>query len=240
MLAKPSLESLKRSLAHAQEAGLTVEVLAVLDQSDSTTREIVARHGDPSFRIIETDFGDPGLARNQAVAYAQGAYVAFLDADDLWGVSWLTKAVTTARTRPEPVIWHPEICLYFGANRYIFRHIDMEESGFNAVGLVVENYWTALSFGARDLYANNPYPSTDLKAGFGFEDWAWNMQTISRGILHKIVPGTGHIIRRRERSVSRATVEAKAVPYPTPYLQNYLSKQRNEAPETHEIPASDT
>lgn len=229
MLAKPSLESLKRSAAHARGAGLTVEVLAILDRPDCMTRDMVARHGAPGLRTIETDFGDPGLARNHAVTCAEGTYVAFLDADDLWGVNWLTKAVATARARPGSVIWHPEICVYFGAARHIFCHIDMEEPGFNAAGLVVENYWTALSFGLRDLYEDNPYPGTDLEAGFGFEDWAWNMQTISRGILHKIVPGTGHVIRRRERSVSHTTVDAKAVPRPTPYLQNYLRRRRKEA-----------
>jgi glycosyltransferase involved in cell wall biosynthesis len=237
MLAKPSLESLKRSVAHARGAGLTVEIITLLDRCDAITRDMVARHSEPGFRVIKTDFGDPGLARNHAVASAEGTYIAFLDADDLWGVNWLTKAVAAARTWSQPVIWHPEICVYFGAARYIFRHIDMEEPRFSATGLLIENYWTALSFGAREIYADNPYPGTDLTAGFGFEDWAWNMQTISRGILHKIVPGTGHVIRRRERSVSRATVDAKAVPRPTPYLQAYLHRQRREkeASEAHPV-----
>lgn len=226
MLIKPSLESLKRSSAHLQAAGLTIEILAVLDRSDPITREMIVRYGTPDFRTIETDFGDLGLARNHAVACAQGTYIAFLDADDLWGMNWLTKAVAHARACPDPVIWHPEISIYFGADQHIFRHIDMEEPDFSATGLMMENYWTALSFGAHELYAANPYPSTDLTAGFGFEDWSWNMQTISRGILHKIVPGTGHVIRRRARSLSRATIDARAVPRPTHYLENYLRRRK--------------
>lgn len=228
MLAKPSLESLKRSVAHVEGANLTVEVIVVLDRSDPITREIVANHGSSGFRTIATDFGDPGHARNHAVRSAEGDYLAFLDADDLWGVDWLAKAVAAARMRQDQVIWHPEVCVYFGAARHVFRHIDMEEPNFSAAGLVIENYWTSLSFGARELYVENPYPGTDLNAGFGFEDWAWNMQTISRGIIHKIVPETGHVIRRRVQSVSQESVGAQAVPRPTPYLRNYLRLRQRE------------
>ena len=70
----------------------------------------------------------------------------------------------------------------------------MEEASFRAAGLAIENYWTALSFAAREIYLHHRYPSTDLELGFGFEDWAWNMETIDAGVLHKIVPGTGHVI----------------------------------------------
>lgn len=232
MLAKPSLESLKRSVVHAERAMLAVEVIIVLDRSEPLTREVISSHGSSSFLTIETDLGDPGKARNHAIAMAAGDYIAFLDADDLWGVGWLTKAVAAARVRKDAVIWHPEICVYFGAARHVFRHIDMEEPGFSAAGLMVENYWTSLSFGAREIYAENLYPETDLEAGFGFEDWAWNMQTISRGILHKVVTGTGHVIRRRVQSVSTEAVAAQAVPRPTSYLKNYLRSRQSGAKST--------
>lgn len=229
MLAKPSLESLKRSAARAESSGYGIEIIVVLDRADAVTREVVHRHVSPGTRIIETDFGDPGMARNRAVAAARGRYVGFLDADDLWGVNWLESAATLATTRPDSVIWHPEICAYFGAARHVFRHIDMETEDFSLTGLMIENYWTALSFASRQVYMENPYPETDLVAGFGFEDWTWNMQTISRGIVHKIVPGTGHVIRRRPHSVSRETIDAQAVPRPTAYIRTYLHNRQRTA-----------
>lgn len=226
MLAKPSLQSLSRSIADAETAAISVETIIVLDRADQLTREVVHQHAGPEAKIIETSFGDPGKARNRAVEEAKGRYLAFLDADDLWGVNWLSEAARHADGRTDPVIWHPEVCAYFGGAKHLFRHIDMEDEDFRPSGLMIENYWTMLSFGDRRLYLENPYPETDLKAGFGFEDWGWNMNTISRGIIHKIVPGTGHAIRRRPHSVSANTVNAQAVPAPSHYIRSLVQKSR--------------
>lgn len=225
LIAKPSLESLKRNVKLAQRSGYGVEVIIVLDRADRLTREVVESESWKDVRVMESDFGDPGKARNFAVEAAQGKYVAFLDADDLWGEDWLESAAMMADSREDPVIWHPEICIYFGAAKHIFCHIDMEEATFKPSGLAIENYWTALSFADREIYLRNPYPATDLKSGFGFEDWAWNMETISRGVIHKIVPGTGHIIRRKTESVSVSTVRHKGTTRPNSYIINLIEEK---------------
>ncbi len=222
LLAKPSLESLKRCVAHAEHAGFSTETIAILDRPDSVTRALIRQYAPNGIESVEVDFGDPGMARNHAIDIANGRYAAFLDADDLWGSNWLTMAAQAAESCREPVIWHPEVCVYFGADHHIFHHIDMEDPLFSPATLAIENYWTALSFGARDIYASNRYPDTDLTAGFGFEDWAWNMNTVAKGILHKTVAGTGHVIRRKMQSVSRDTLGVRGVPRPSPYLVQYL------------------
>lgn len=225
MIAKPSMESLKRSIAHAERAGHTIEVHIVLDRADSTTAEVISNAKLSHHYIHETNFGDLGMARNFAVSNASGEYIALLDADDLWGVDWLTKAIAAARSRNDNVIWHPEISVYFGAAKHIFRHIDMESQDFDPLSLFLENHWTSLSFSTREIYMNNPYPTTDLRAGFGFEDWAWNLQTTSGGILHKTVAGTGHVIRRKPISLAQQTVVAQAVTRPNDYL-SWIIKNR--------------
>lgn len=224
LLAKASIESLKRNVVQARKSGLEVEVLVILDRADEITRKVIKLTCDDDFRLIETNFGDAGNARNFAVESARGEYIAFLDADDLWGDNWLVHAAKIATQREDEVIWHPEVCIYFGTTKHLFVHIDMEDSSFNSLGLAVENYWTSLSFGARAIYLKNPYPATDLSSGFGFEDWAWNMETITRGVIHKIVLDTGHIIRRKEDSVSTATVRARGIVRPNNYIRNIITR----------------
>lgn len=231
MIAKPTMESLKNSVSYAKGCGYTVEVLIVLDRSDSETRDVVSLCGERNFRVIDTDFGDLGQARNFAIQLAKGKFIALLDADDLWGAGWLAKAASAASNRSDNVVWHPEISAYFGAEHHVFRHFDMEHADFNPCGLLISNYWTSLSFGNREIYLENPYPHTDLTTGFGFEDWSWNMETIANGVLHKIVPATSHAIRRKVTSLSKDTIAAQAVPRPNNFfnwLLSYKSKRHRQ------------
>lgn len=218
MTAVPSMESLKRTISHAEESGHAVEVIIVLDKADPITTAVIEETKLPHHKVYHTEFGDLGLARNFAISRAHGEFIALLDADDLWGVDWLKKAIASACRRTDKVVWHPAINIYFGAAKHIFAHVDMEDSDFEYTGLLIENYWTSLSFARREIYLETPYPKTDLKAGIGFEDWSWNMETICRGAVHKVVPGTGHVIRRKTFSLAQQTSVARAVPKPNDYL----------------------
>ncbi len=210
----------------AARAGHDVEIIAVLDRADELTATVVADLLPGDAKIIDTDFGDLGEARNAAAEAARGRYVGFLDADDLWCPDWLEASAAAAEAREDPVVWHPEVSVFFGGAKHILHHVDMEGPEFKPATLVLHNYWTALSFAARQLYLDHPYPRTDLDAGFGFEDWAWNLLTASHGVLHKIVPGTGHVIRRKlSDSLGQSTVRAQAVPRPNDYMIDYIRRR---------------
>ncbi len=59
------------------------EVLVVDDGSDDRTLEILESYGS-RIRTFRVPHGGPELARNRALAYTCGEYLAFLDADDLF------------------------------------------------------------------------------------------------------------------------------------------------------------
>ena len=212
VLAHASLESMRRTRDTAEAAGLRVEILVIADCPDQPTLDYFVDATD--VRLIQTAVDDLGLARNVGVSEAQGAFVAFLEGDDLWGPAWLLSAHNAARSDRRGVVWHPEANLYFGPNQegWWLMHPEMEEAEGDWVTLGMRNHWTALSFGEAAVYRKVPYRRTDLATGFGYEDWSWNSEVVAQGYLHRPVPGTIHMIRVRDMSLLRRTIGAGALP----------------------------
>lgn len=224
LLAHASLNSLSRSADVAAAAGLRVEMLAVLDKPNALTLQIFEEYASrrEDLRIVRVEHGDLGYARNSAADEANGKWIGFLDADDIWCTDWLVAAHKAAEADPRNVAWHPEVNVCFGATPNIFLHVDMEDPSFHVAQLAFTNAWTSLVFTSRDFLRSVPYTGTDFKNHIGYEDWGWNISVVNSGGLHKIVPNTSHAIRTRHTSLVKQTTAAGCIPRPSDLFRNAI------------------
>jgi len=155
-----------------------------------------------------------GLSRNYAVEQSRGKYVSFIDGDDLWCKTWISNSFQMASSRT-PSVLHPEYNIYFGSSDpHVLHHVDMDDGDYLEEAISRENYWTALAFSERSIYEKYLYRNNEINAGFGYEDWTWNVATINGGIKHHVVKGTCHFIRRTAGSSSllNLTNSSSAIP----------------------------
>lgn len=202
--ALPSIISAWRSIEAARAVGLNCELLLVLDSADEATITVADRWGRRGAIALHVQNEDLGASRNSATEVAEGEWVAFLDADDLWGEDWLTRAHSAATqagpVRAEIEVWHPAVNIIFGDHHSLLHHIESTDPKFSFARFRLHNAWTALSFVHRSTLLTVPYPSNNLADGFGFEDWSWNEEILRRGGRHLVVPETCHFIQRTTSS----------------------------------------
>ena len=211
----PTIQSVKRTQHYSTECGLDTEIQIILDNSDEDTRALINRELNGLAHIREVSFGDLAYSRNFAVENSNAKYMAFIDGDDLWSKSWLVDSFTMAERIKNPTVLHPEYNIFFGDEQcHVFNHVDMESEDFELESLLQMNYWTALSFSKTETFKKYPYRKNTILDGFGFEDWTWNYETIADGVLHKVVPGTVHFIRRGrpEQSLLAFSNKLHAIP----------------------------
>lgn len=88
-----------------QRGRFTLEIIVIDDGSRDATAEIARRH--PGVQCLTQSNAGPSAARNAGIAMAQGEFIAFLDADDLWPAGKLAAQL-------QILIQHPEAALVFG------------------------------------------------------------------------------------------------------------------------------
>ena len=209
MIAGASFRSLLEAVEHSRSTlSLQVEIMLVLDRPDKFTLDFVSELASAhSITVIESDFGDQGKSRNNAVLQSKGEYIAFLDGDDLWGYNWLTTAYEFIKSSSRTIIAHPNYCVFFENANSVLINIDQEDPSFDLDYLRIGNYWDAMCMAHRNVHLDYPYCERNISRGIAYEDWHWNCETISAGIVHKVVPETIHFKRRQ---LTSQTIEASS------------------------------
>jgi glycosyltransferase involved in cell wall biosynthesis len=209
-----ALRSVDRARRKASLDKADFEIVLVLDAPDKLTTEVAHQFSTVHTRILVVDHGDAGRARNAGVAAARGSVLANLDADDLWGVSWLQRGLEELCRFDGNVVLHAQIAQYFGGDTTSWQSPSMSDPEFRVASMLCSNPWTSLVMAPTAVFEEYRYRDTRTDHRFAYEDWSWNCDTVAAGLEHMTVPRTVHFVRRRAISLSRQSLRRAALPIP--------------------------
>lgn len=215
ILAHASLRAYGIAREYARAEGIDVEFVLVLDRPDDFTRGLVAHHPiiDGSEVIVEADVGDLPLARNAGVVNATGEIISIIDGDDLISRGYFVEHLRQLTQLGRKHILHPEIVVSFGMYNAFNWQLDQCSEYYDKGVMLTVNPWVSAVFAYREVFESIPYVACHpSKTGFGYEDWYWNCETMSRGYTHRLAWGTAYFYRRKwSGSLNEAAHGVRAV-----------------------------
>lgn len=190
-LVHPTMRSVFRAIEYANDKEIKTEIIVILDKPDEKTEKYFDRYGNSEIKINRVDFADPGLSRNYGVHLSSSKYIAFLDADDLFGKNWLDAAYHEAEKHNDFCVYHVEYVIFFEAENIFTQCKGSEDKELNIGTMIEYNCWNSVHcLTQRELLIENKFISTPSDSGFGYEDWHWYCEIIAKGINVKVVPHT--------------------------------------------------
>lgn len=215
LLAHTAIRSFDLSRQHARAEGVDIQLVLVLDSADALTASTVKDHPDLDGTevIVETDVRDLALARNVGIRAAAGEYICTLDGDDLISRRYFVNHAVEAAKGSRKLVLHPEIVLSFGMYNAFNWQVDQAGEYFDVNSLLTVNPWISAAFAHRSVYEETPYVACyPGKTGFGYEDWYWNCETISKGVMHRLAWGAIYFYRRKwHGSLNEASHQMRTV-----------------------------
>lgn len=223
LLASWTLQGLQTMRQHAQEKGLSVQLIAMLDRPDADTLELVKGHpalGSQDW-VLRVDAGDPGTSRNVGVLFAQGNAIGVVDGDDFCSPAWIWAAHHLVQDYGSSVVVHPEYIVSFEKQHVLHRQVDQRVDTFPLAACVATHPWGSMVMAHALIFKTTPYqPTRAQETGFGYEDWHWNLEVLSKGVLHICAAETAHYYRRRVGSVLHRETAHRALLRPSGFFDS--------------------
>jgi glycosyltransferase involved in cell wall biosynthesis len=172
-----------------------IEVIVVDDGSADDTAQVAKRYGERITYICQANAG-PAAARNRGLDAATGAYVAFLDADDVWHEEKLSRQMARFDARPEL-----ELCLAHIQNFWEPEFMDEEDRlRDHRFSKPIPAYVTQAMLARRTLFDVVGQFDTTLRI---VDDTDWFLRAADRGTVTEVMPVVLISRRLHESNISR-------------------------------------
>ncbi|MBQ6461089.1 glycosyltransferase [Candidatus Saccharibacteria bacterium] len=230
LVAHKTMRSVFRALEKLKEAGITYEVIVHIDFGSKETVEYFSRYRhDENIKIYENQYGDLGLSRNYVTTKARGKYIAFLDGDDLVSDNWYLEAIRLLESTKDEIVVHPEAVLTFGVEQP--NVITLQSDSYNiekdTLVLLGENRWCSVAVAKKTVFLKHPYKK--MGKGYSFEDYAFNTDTVSSGIRHRVAKGTVLFYRKSGNSMlDKANGNSAVLPYASLFDFEVVKKYKSQ------------
>jgi glycosyltransferase involved in cell wall biosynthesis len=116
------------------------ELIIINDGSQDATLEIVSRIPDPRIKIFSYPNAGLAVSRNRGIALAQGDYLAFLDADDLWAVNKLEAQLAALKSNPDAAVAYSWTDCIDEQGRFLRQSAHSTASGNVQANLLLANF----------------------------------------------------------------------------------------------------
>lgn len=202
---RPTLRSIDRCVETATQAGISVELICVFDRQDSETRTVFEETqllSGIQVKVIETDFGSLGPARNAGISIAAGEFVWTADGDDLVSSNSIVQLYNTAKMQlGRRFAIFSEYYIAFGDTYYTAKYFDSQ--WITAADLAFQHPYVSRLFTSRSTYEYIRYEDLRVADGFAYEDWDFNSRLYAAGYEFRIAPRTAIFYRQRAGSLLR-------------------------------------
>jgi len=189
----------ERYLAEALDSILAqtyqpVEIIVVDDGSTDGTRELVPRYGNRIRYVRQNNQGAP-TARNLGLSMALGAFVAFLDSDDLWHPEKLARQMARFEARPEL-----DLCVTH-LQRFWIPQLETERKRFqdHRFAEVLPGYVTQTLLARRLLFDSFGTFNTTRRVG---DPMDWFLRAAEWGAVMELMPDLLVYQRMHETNLS--------------------------------------